>query len=201
MPTIQVYVKISILAQNTIICGSLRVCMYVCVQFILFLLMAHLGNVQIRKITVKYRIIWLPTSSYFVYAAYRIGSNYLRHYSLPFAHWSRNIKMPSYQFREYPYKDKTVLSLNGNFHTWKVGFYIETGPWIIWLEWTPWHYAWLGMGHPTGLADWKLTIQGDRNVFTWQMTHQGSIFLIFPTEDTYSLADGHVVMFIGINNN
>ena len=34
-----------------------------------------------------------------------------------------DIKMPSYQYRNYLY--------NGSPHTWKDGLYIETGPWNI----------------------------------------------------------------------
>ena len=45
-----------------------------------------------------------------------------------------NIKTPSYQYRNSRYKDKTVRwpsdLYNGNSHTWKGVFYIETGPWF-----------------------------------------------------------------------
>ena len=43
-----------------------------------------------------------------------------------------NIKMSSFQYRNFHYKDKTVIRLsylyNGNPHTWKDSLYIEMGP-------------------------------------------------------------------------
>ena len=46
-----------------------------------------------------------------------------------------NIKMPSYKYRNYHYKDKTLARpsclYNGTHNTLKDGLYVETGPWIF----------------------------------------------------------------------
>ena len=59
-----------------------------------------------------------------------------------FIPWGRlNIDMPSYQYRDYHYKDKTVMRpsylYNGNLHTWKDGLNFEIGAWCFLSHW-PW---------------------------------------------------------------
>ena len=77
--------------------------------------------------------------------------------------------MPSYEYKDSHYKDKTVsetlLSLSWKFYTWKDDHYIETGPWLYkdsYVE--PWSYRRPHASHALaiGCLSWEIQDKIDR---------------------------------------